>query len=207
MNRLYILTIAAAFCFAGSLPLATAQGNSNGKGNANKEAATEKANEKQKDKQNNRAEGRGNRSPRLKDVVEQKKAEAAANHRGNNAGNKPEKEAKGNGKGNAYGKNKGELSGREFGLARAEAAKLNGQQKREQLSKTVITGDTKVTEARGRLSRAIEELERKRKAGTITDAEYNEKQVTISRTQKAIQVLEERINTAKVLVTTPIEVE
>jgi len=151
-----------------------------------------------------------NRPTRIKDIVEQKREEAKAkseqNGKGN--GNKEGKEAKSdkgnNGKGNAYGKNKGELSGREFGQARSASAKLNSQQKREVLQQTITSGDTKVTEARGRLSRAVEELERKRKTGTITDAEYNEKQVTITRAEKAIQVLEERVNAAKALVTAPV---
>lgn len=204
MKRFYTWAIVAGLCFASSLPAAHAQGNGNGKGNEKKEAATEK--EDTQDKGNRE---RNQHNPfKAKDNVKQKAEANRGKSNDNGKANKQEKEDnnENKGKGNAYGKNKGELSGREFGQARAAAAKQNGQDKRAELTQVVTEGDTKVTEARGRLSRAIEELERKRKAGSITDTEYNEKKVTISRTEKAIQVLEERINAAKVLVSAP-EVE
>jgi len=182
-----------------ALPTAYAQGNSNN----NKEATGQGKPEKDKDK----ADREHNRPQRLRDMVkeqkEKAKAESEKNKAKNNGQNKPEKADKEN-NGKAYGKNKGELSGREFGQARAASAKLNSQQKHQVLQETVTNGDEKVTDARGRLSRALEELERRRKAGTITDAEYNDKKATATRTEKAIQTLEERINAAKILVSVPV---
>ncbi|MBB6611507.1 hypothetical protein H7F15_10705 [Pontibacter sp. Tf4] len=206
----YTLGLATALYMATPLSAVHAQGNGKGQ---NKEAATnEEGNEKSVLR---------NRHERLKDksMAAKKQQEAREKAKGNENGNqgkggkpektgKPEKAGKpekdNNGKGNAYGRNKGELSGREFGQARAVAAKQTNTEKRQELNKVVTTGDEKVTDAKSRLGRAIEELERQRKAGTITDSEYKEKQVTISRTEKAIQILEEKVNAAKVLVSAPV---
>ncbi|WP_162427832.1 hypothetical protein [Pontibacter pudoricolor] len=146
-----------------------------------------------------------NRPANPRERAAKRRAEAKANAQHNKA---EEKSAKGNnGKdkannGNAYGKNKGELSGREFGQARAAAARLSNEEKQEKLNKVVTEGDEKVTEARGRVARALEELERNRKANTISDAEYNERKAKITRVEKAIQVLEEKVRDGKQLVIT-----
>ncbi|MEJ8758645.1 hypothetical protein WG947_16650 [Pontibacter sp. H259] len=175
-----------------------------------KSGKSEQATEEQKEKQSELRQK--HRPVRIKDVVEQKREEARAKgnmqhpEKGNkgNKGNNHQAEKGNNGKGNAYGKNKGELSGREFGQARAAQARLTSAEKKQKLTQVVATGNDKATEAKGRLNRAIEELERKRAAGIISDTEYKEKQVTISRTEKAIQILEEKVNAARVLVSAPV---
>lgn len=198
-NNIYTWALTIALSMSCAVPTAFAQGNSNN----NKEAAGQGKQENANDKANREH----NRPQRLRDMVkeqkEKAKAESEKSKAKNNGQNKPEKADKEN-NGKAYGKNKGELSGREFGQARAESAKLNRQQKHQVLQETVANGDEKVTEARGRLSRALEELERRRKAGTITDTEYNEKKATATRAEKAIQTLEEKLNAAKVLVSVPV---
>ena len=172
-----------------------------GKGNKKSEVAEEEHASKQhgkSDKAKEKESGNRPTDPRARAEERRAEAKAKAQQQGNKA---EEKEAKGN-NGNAYGKNKGELSGREFGQARAAAAQLNNQEKQEKLSKVVTEGDAKVTEARGRVARALEELERNRKARSISDAEYNERKARITRAEQAIQVLEQKVLEGKQLVIT-----
>jgi colicin import membrane protein len=175
-----------------------------GKGNKKEE---EQTNQQKGKSEQAKGKEHSNRPANPRERAEERGAEAKANAQHNKA---EEKSAKGNkGKdddktnnGNAYGKNKGELSGREFGQARAASARLNNEEKQEKLNKVVTEGDEKVTEARGRVARALEELERNRKARTISDAEYNEKKARITRAEQAIQVLEEKVREGKALTVT-----
>jgi colicin import membrane protein len=152
------------------------------------------------------------RRPTLRDIVEQKKEEAQArqdNSQDKVKHNKADKENKGDykhsdkeNKGNAYGRNKGELSGREFGQARAATAQLTGEQKRQYLQETITYGDNKARDARTRINNALETLEQDRKARKITEDTYYERKARISRVEQAVKALEEKILAGKQLIVT-----
>ncbi|NDK56837.1 hypothetical protein [Pontibacter fetidus] len=192
-------TIGVAFVLGLSV-LATSVVYAQGKGHAKKEE--QETTEQQKGK-SEEARERRHKPSSIKDVVESKREEAKAKGAQKDHKNaatehrKPEKENNGN----AYGKNKGELSGREFGQARAAQAQLTAEERKENLGKAVEDGDKKVKESKEKIARAKEALEKDKKDKKLTDAGYNEKKARIERAEKAVQVLEEKVNAAKTIVT------
>jgi colicin import membrane protein len=103
--------------------------------------------------------------------------------------------------GNAYGKNKNDLEGKEFGQSRADQARLNKQQKKQELDSSLVKGNEKVIEAREKIKVAKEKLEKDKKAKKISEAEYKEKKEKIDKAEKAVNDLEDNIQGGKGLKT------
>ena len=101
--------------------------------------------------------------------------------------------AKDNGQGNAYGKDKAELKGRDFGLARADAAKAKLVKKEADLAKKeelVKNGRARIANAKKRLAVAIA-------GGKLTEDQIAQKQAAIDRAESGINKLEASINGGK----------
>ncbi len=93
-------------------------------------------------------------------------------------------------KGNAYGKNKEDLTGREFGLTRAEDAKNKLKTKQAELTRNkaiVSSGRSKIIASRKRIA---EEKEK----GEITEAQYLEKTEKIAKIEEWLNKFEATIN-------------
>ncbi len=123
----------------------------------------------------------------------------------NDESKKPKKEKKikvkeNNGQGNAYGKNKGDLTGREFGQERARQAKLNKETKQEELSKVVDVNSEKTKTAREKVNEKLEELEKMKEKGEVSEKEYGAKVEKIEEVKKQIFDLEEKMKKAKQIV-------
>lgn len=105
-----------------------------------------------------------------------------------------------NGQGNAYGKNKGNLTGREFGQERARQAKLNKETKQEELSNVVDVNSEKTKTAREKVNEKLEELEKMKEKGEVSEKEYGAKVEKIEEVKKQIFDLEEKMKKAKQIV-------
>lgn len=105
---------------------------------------------------------------------------------------KTAKEA-GKGKGNAYGRNKGGLEGKDFGQARAEAARMQQQEKKAELDRTVTDNEGKITQAREKIRIAREDLEKQKASGKVKEKDYQAKKEKIDNAEKAVNDLEQKI--------------
>lgn len=110
----------------------------------------------------------------------------------NKEGAKAEAGNKAQGKGNAYGKNKGEMSGREFGQARAAAAKKLQGEIRE-LDQKVTNGEEVVQKARTEIKQAEENLENTEADSTV----INKRQERIAKAKEQLSELEIMLETQK----------
>lgn len=164
-----------------------------GKGNTNKQA-TESSEEQEAREKNQNA--RTNKDHQKNNKLEEKQ-ERAQRDRAQAQGKQDQQPADDAGKGKAYGQDKGEMSGREFGQNRAAEARLTGEQRKALLVTTVDEGDNKVKEARDRIAKAKDELEKNRKSGKMSEAELNERRGVIERAENAVRVLEERVNAGR----------
>ncbi len=99
--------------------------------------------------------------------------------------------------GHAYGKDKEDLGGKEFGQQRAEQARLNREVKGKELDETIHQGEVKAKEAREKIERAKEQLERDKKAGKISEQVYQERKEKISKAEQALSDLEYNIEKGK----------
>ena len=99
---------------------------------------------------------------------------------------------KAQGKGNAYGKNKGDMSGREFGQARAAAAKKLEEEIR-QLDQKVNNGEQVVRQARTEIQQAEENLENADADSTI----INRRGERIAKAREQLSELETMLETQK----------
>lgn len=115
------------------------------------------------------------------------------------AGPSDEKTAKdkADNKGNAYGKDKGEMSGREFGQNRAAEARSKNQAKKAETKRSVETGDSKVIEARDRIKKSKEKLEKDKKSRKVNDKQYEERKRKIEAAEKQTDELERKIKVMK----------
>ncbi|MDO6389680.1 hypothetical protein Q4E40_06050 [Pontibacter sp. BT731] len=164
-----------------------------GNGNTNKQA-TESSEEQEAREKNQNA--KGNKDHQKNNKLEEKQ-ERAQRDRAQAQGKQDKQPADDAGKGNAYGQDKGEMSGREFGQNRAAEARMTGEERKARLVTTVDEGDSKVKEARDRIAKAKDELEKNRKSGKMSDAELNERRAAIERAENAVRVLEERVNAGR----------
>ena len=89
------------------------------------------------------------------------------------------------GQGNAYGKNKGEMSGREFGQARAAAAKKL-QEEISALDEKVTEGEEMAEEARTRIRQAEENLENAEGDSTV----INRREERVEKAKEQLSELE-----------------
>ena len=87
-------------------------------------------------------------------------------------------------KGNAYGTQKGDLSGKEFGAARSEAARQKAAI--EQASESVKSSEAKIKVSNDKVKEVKEKMERERKTGRLSSEAYEEK-------SRRIQEIEERL--------------
>jgi hypothetical protein len=101
-------------------------------------------------------------------------------------------------KGHAYGRDKDGLQGREFGQSRAAQARLQGA-KADTLKTRTDMAIEKVSVAREKVNQAKANLEKTRKAGKLTEAQYAEKVKKVEAAQQAIDKLEAKTKKAKVL--------
>jgi colicin import membrane protein len=112
---------------------------------------------------------------------------------------KKEKEEKDN-KGNAYGKDKGDLSGREFGQQRAAEARSKHQTKKADTKTAIEHGDATVSNARERIKKAKENLEKDKKAKKINEKQYAERKKKIEDAEQQTNELENKVKTGKMKV-------
>lgn len=164
-----------------------------GRGNATKNAEVTEEQETREKNQNNKA-ARQNERGAQEDSQGKVKANNGRTQDGKEQGRQQADNAD---RGNAYGQNKDDQSGREFGQNRAAEARLTGEQRRAQLVTAVDEGDAKVKEARIRIAKAKDELERNRRFGKMSDAELTEKRAAIERAENAVRVLEEKVNAGR----------
>ncbi|AMM52525.1 hypothetical protein TH61_16910 [Rufibacter sp. DG15C] len=201
-NQKVILGLALGACLTAFAPFVSSaqQGKGQNKKEANQGHDDQDKNLKQKGKSDQAKEkGRGNNANSLKNNGNQNRDKAGNNNNNNNNQNRDKDKVAQDNEGNAYGKDKGDLSGREFGQQRATQARLTGEQRRERLDNSVVEGDKKVKDARTKIAKAREALEKDRSGKKLTDAQYNEKKARIERTERAVQVLEEKINEGRAL--------
>lgn len=98
--------------------------------------------------------------------------------------------------GNHYGQNKGDLKGKEYGQARAEANRKSGAKKKE-VAQSVVKGQSTAKSAQDRIKKAKTDLDEQRKAGKISEAEYNANKNKIIKAEKKLQELEEEVQRGK----------
>lgn len=167
-----------------------------------KPAVKENTGQDKKD-QNPKANDKGKPEEKLKE-----KSENKGNAKSDNGKEKEDKEtASGKdkehpGQGHAYGKNKGELTGREFGQARAAAAKakheetkpVNKEEVQIVIRETSVRNKVLLSETERKLQEAIEILEKRRKEGTIKPLEYEQKLKTIEDLKKKRATIELKVN-------------
>lgn len=94
-----------------------------------------------------------------------------------------EKVKENQGKGNAYGTDKNGLSGKEFGQQRAEEARMKS---RKELEISVEDGQRKIKNAREKIKKSTDELERKHRERSITNEEYERRKRTIEEASKEV---------------------
>ena len=151
-----------------------AQGPAKGKGTEKKEEKTE---QKDKDKETEKGKPTDKQNPGQAKKDQTGKPE----DKGKSENNGKDKEHPG--QGNAYGKNKGELSGREFGQARAAAAKAKNEEvkpvtiedAREEIRIVRERNIELLSDTERKLKEARVKIEELKKAGTITLDSYNQK--------------------------------
>jgi colicin import membrane protein len=199
-NHKILLGLALGACLTAVTPFVSAaqQGKGQDKKEANQGNDDQDKDLKQKGKSDQaKDKGRGNNAKTHQNHGNQNRDKADNNNNNNNNRDK-DKVAQDN-EGNAYGKNKGDLSGREFGQQRAAQARLTSEQRRERLENSVEEGDKKVKDARTKIAKAREALEKDRSDKKLTDVQYAEKKARIERAERAVQVLEEKINEGRAL--------
>lgn len=97
------------------------------------------------------------------------------------------------GQGNAYGKNKGDLSGRDFGQARAEQARMHQDAREAELDSHIARGEERVIQSRERIRVAREELEKEKAGRKISEKDYQLKKEKIDNTEKAVGELDDKV--------------
>lgn len=195
MKKLIIRTIGLGLAFGLTIALTDSAVAQQGKGNKQAAEATEVQEAREKNQQ-----ARGNKDNTKADQKENKKEEKqerVQRDRAQAQGKQDRQQADDAGEGNAYGREKGDMSGREFGQNKAAEARLTGEQRKAQLVTAVDEGDSKVKEARDRIAKAKDELEKNRRSGRISDAEVDERRAAIERAENAVRVLEERVNAGR----------
>ncbi|MCP2042219.1 Atg14 domain-containing protein [Pontibacter sp. HSC-36F09] len=164
-----------------------------GKGNANRQA-TESGEEQEVREKNQNA--KGNKVHQKNSKLEEKQ-ERVQRDRAQTQGKKGHQQHDEAENGNAYGQDKGDMSGREFGQNRAADARMTGEERKARLETTVDEGDSKVKEAKDRIAKAKNDLEKNRKSGKITDTELDERRAAIERAENAVRVLEEWVKAGR----------
>jgi len=149
----------------------------------------EKAREAVKDEEGKVREAVKEKEEKVREAVGEKREGKAET-------GKIEKEAN-KGKGNAYGKNKGGLEGRDFGQARAEAARMQQQEKKAELDRTVTDNEGKITQAKEKIKVAREDLEKQKASGKVKEKEYQERKGKIDNAERAVNDLEQKIQKGK----------
>lgn len=99
--------------------------------------------------------------------------------------------------GNAYGKNKGDLSGRDFGQARAEQARMHQQVRSAELDSHIAKGEERVIQSRERIRVAREELEKEKAGRRISEKDYQLKKEKIDNAEKAVEELDEKVRSGR----------
>lgn len=162
-------------------------------GKANRQA-TESGEEQEAREKNQNAKGNKDHQ---KENKRDEKQERVQRDRAQAQGKKGQQQDEDTDNGNAYGRDKGDISGREFGQNRAAEARMTGEERKARLLTTVDEGDNKVKEAKDRIAKAKEELEKNRRSGQMTDTELDERRVAIERAENAVRVLEERVKAGR----------
>ncbi|MRR19819.1 hypothetical protein EG827_06460 [bacterium] len=103
------------------------------------------------------------------------------------------------GQGHAYGRNKGGLTGREFGQARAEEARMQQQLKEAELDDQLAKGEEKVAQSRERIRVAREELEKEKTGRRISDKDYQMKKEKIDKAEEAVNEYEQQVRNGRSL--------
>jgi colicin import membrane protein len=198
MKKHIIRTLGLSMAIGLTVTLAESAVAQQGRGNANKQATEAREEQDAREKnQNARANAeRGNQKGTPKNDREKDRQEREQRDRAQSQKGEPHK-TNNDGKGNAYGRDKDGMSGREFGQNRAAEARMTGEQRRAELVTTVDAGDEKVREARERIARAKDELEKNRRGGRMSETELNERRAAIERAETAVRVLEERVNAGR----------
>ncbi|BDS12410.1 hypothetical protein [Aureispira anguillae] len=101
------------------------------------------------------------------------------------------------GKGHAYGKNKGDLSGKEFGQARAAEAKLKNETKKKEAKTSIQKGEDTVTKAKDKIAAAKEQLEKDFTDKKLTQEEYTAKKDKIALIEEKAAELQEELKKGK----------
>jgi len=113
---------------------------------------------------------------------------------GDNMKQKEVKEkAKGEGKGHAYGKNKGDMSGKEFGKARAEEAKVTNQKKTIETKVSMDKAEESIKKAYDRLDQKQVEFKKDLDSGKITQADYDSKTEQVNKALSHMAELQKKI--------------
>ena len=81
-------------------------------------------------------------------------------------------------KANAYGKNKGNLSGKEFGQARSEAAKAGKNY--NEINERLMQSEEKIKSSEEKIKTARKKAEDARKTGRINEEEYSQRNQKIT---------------------------
>lgn len=100
-------------------------------------------------------------------------------------------------KGKAHGRDKGDLSGKEFGMQRAEEARNKHKEKVVETKKEINKGEDVMSESRDKIVKAREKLEKLKNAGTISKDEISRKEAIIQRAEAKLKELEKDINQGK----------
>lgn len=103
-------------------------------------------------------------------------------------------------KGNAYGKNKGDLSGKEFGQARAAAAKEKNKTKKAVAKTTIQKADDVVVKAKDKVAATKKQLEEDLASKKISAEEYADKKVKIEAVEKKILEVEAKEQKLKITI-------
>lgn len=113
--------------------------------------------------------------------------------------NHPKPETHKENNGNAYGKDKGEMTGREFGHERSEAAKHKEKPKTSDEAKSQIKESKEwsreeIDRAQNNINVYNEKIEAMKKEGKITQAEYDAQKQKVESLIKRKKELESKLN-------------
>ena len=100
-------------------------------------------------------------------------------------------------KGKAYGKNKGELKGKEFGQARATAARKKHMAEKAKAKEKVAKGTERMKAAQGKIQNAKVKLEADKKAGKVTQEQYDAKKAKIGKAEEKLRELGQSVTKVK----------
>ncbi|GGG19876.1 hypothetical protein [Pontibacter amylolyticus] len=193
MKKQIIRTIGLGMALGLTIAVTQSAVAQQGKGNANRQARESGEEQEAREKNQN---AKGNKDHQ-KENKRDEKQERVQRDRAQTQGKKGQQQDEDTDNGNAYGQDKGDMSGREFGQNRAAEARMTGEERKARLLTTVDEGDSKVKEAKGRIAKAKDELEKNRRSGQMTDAEVDERRVAIERAENAVRVLEERVKAGR----------